>query len=135
MMVPSNLRARSYLATTDEAALNRLAGYSWAATMVNLRSPATAVRILADLPRDSGRSLAALADGVSAAVLVWLAMTDDRASVSRLEDALATRENFPNSSAATAIQEAITRRIKAHPCSSEDLGALFSFQPEAPPAE
>lgn len=126
MMLPPNLRGRAFLSATNEAALNRLAGFAWAVTMVNMRSPSTAAKVLGNLPLADQRSVAAIADGVSAAGLLWLGMTDNRSALDRLERALRVPDVFSNQSASTKIREAITTRSETHP-TSEDLGALFSF--------
>ena len=130
LFLPSSLRSQSYLSATDDGTLNRLAGYAWAATMVNLREPATAVAVIASLPLANKKSLAAAAHGVSSASLVWLEMTADPSPLNQLDDALAARGLFRNPSASTTIREAITRRLNAHPSSTKALGALFSFDPD-----
>jgi hypothetical protein len=127
MMVPTNLRDQSYLSATDDAALNRLAGFAWATTMINMRSPATAAKMLAHLPLTNEKSLAAAADGISAAALVWLTITEDRQTLARFEESLASRDLFRSPSAGSTIRDAIGVRLDDHPANPEILGALFSF--------
>ena len=127
MMVPTNLRDRSYLSDTDDAALNRLAGFAWTTTMINMRSPETAAKTLAHLPLAKEKSLAAAANGISAATLVWLPITDDRQSLARFEESLAPRDLFRHPSASSTIQAAIKSLLDEHPASPKVLGDLFSF--------
>jgi len=127
MMVPTNLRDRSYLSATDDAALNRLAGFAWATTMINMRSPETAAKMLAYLPLANEKSLAAAANGISAAALVWFTITEDRQSLTRFAQSLASRDLFRNPPASSTIREAIEARLKDSPAKPKVLGDLFSF--------
>ena len=130
MMLPSSIRTRSYLSDTDDAGLNRLSGYAWAITLVNIRSPKAAVAIISNLPISHERSLSAAIDGVSAAALLWLATTDDSETLARFEKALTADSAFENSSHRDKFGEALAKRTASHPISCVELGAIFAYDPD-----
>jgi len=135
VVLPSSIRIRTYLSDTDDAGLNRLSGYAWAITLVNMRSPKAAAAIIADLPLGHKRSLAAAADGVSAAALLWLAMTNDNESLANFKQALTNNKLFTSPSLPAVFADAIAKRTAIHPTSAEELGALFAYDPDALPSE
>ena len=130
MMLPSSVRNRSYLSDTDDAGLNRLSGYAWAITLVNIRSPKAAVGIISNLPINHERSLSAAIDGVSAAALLWLSMTDGSETLARFEKALTADSVFSNSSHRTKFGDALARRTESHPTSCDELGSIFAYDPD-----
>ena len=130
MMLPSSVRNRSYLCDTDDAGLNRLSGYAWAITLVNIRSPKAAVGIISNLPISHERSLSAAIDGVSAAALLWLSMTDDSETLARFQKAVTAESAFANSSHRAKFRDAIVGRIASHPASCDELGSIFAYDPD-----
>jgi hypothetical protein len=71
------------LASDRTAELNALAGFAWAVTMVNLRSPEVLDAYVPAL-LDPGGSAAAIADGVESALIVWQHAAPDDDGVERL---------------------------------------------------